>query len=655
MSQRKINPKDDLFSEAQFEILLAEISTLFINLPVQQIDDEIGAAQQRICNFLDLDRSTLWQDLDQKTETMQLTHIYQPEGSRPPVKGMDVNDFFPWVYQKVISGETVTVVKMTDLPEDAERDRESFSLYGAKSGVYVPLSVGKGPVFGVLTFATMHHVNNWSERVVKGCTLLAQVFSNTLARKKTEMSLYESEARLILATNAAGAGLWNMELDTGAVWVSDKIRELLHLTPDEKLNDSSFYNVMYPEDRERVKQIVEEAIQTGEHFSCEFRVVLPKGKIRWISARGQRDSGLEGRPKSLLGVSLDISASKLMEKQLEERLNQIEDLKKRLEQENVYLQEEVKLLAENSEILGKSNAIKNIISQARQVAETDSTVLLLGATGTGKELLARAIHNMSLRKDRPLVTINCASLPPSLIENELFGRERGAYTGAMTKMIGRFELADGSTLFLDEIGELPLDLQSKILRVIEEGQLERLGSTTPLDIDVRIIAATNREIEQEVKEGKFRQDLYYRLNVFPILIPPLNERSEDIPLLARAFTREFGKKMGKQIEKIPHKTMQALQSYSWPGNVRELRNIIERGMILTKDETLVVELPQNSIIEPAKPTGNLDDIIRREILAVLEQTRWRIAGRNGAAEILGLKRSTLHSKMKKLGIHRTDL
>jgi len=270
-------------------------------------------------------------------------------------------------------------------------------------------------------------------------------------------------------------------------------------------------------------------------------------------------------------------------------------------------------------------------------------------------LLARAIHNMSLRKDRPLVTINCASLPPSLIENELFGREKGAYTGAMTKMIGRFELADGSTLFLDEIGELPLDLQSKLLRVIEEGQLERLGSTTPLNIDVRIIAATNREIEQEVKEGKFRQDLYYRLNVFPILIPPLNERSEDIPLLARAFTREFGKKMGKQIEKIPHKTMQALQSYSWPGNVRELRNIIERGVILTKDETLVVDLPQNSITETAKLTGNLDDIIRREILAVLEQTRWRIAGRNGAAEILGLKRSTLHSKMKKLGIHRTDL
>jgi formate hydrogenlyase transcriptional activator len=445
-----------------------------------------------------------------------------------------------------------------------------------------------------------------------------------------------------------------MEIDTGAVWVSDKTRELFDFAPDEKLDDTSFYNAMYHEDRTRIKEVVEKAIQTGEHFSCEFRVVLPEGKIKWIAARGKRDQDLWGGHKRLLGVSLDISAGKCMEEQLEERLHQIEDLQERLEQENIYLQEEVKLLGENTDIRGNSKAIKAILSKARQVAETDSTVLILGATGTGKELLARAIHKMSLRKDRPLVTINCASLPPSLIENELFGREKGAYTGAMTKMVGRFELADGSTLFLDEIGELPLDLQSKLLRVIEEGQLERLGSTTPLNIDVRIIAATNRDIEQEVKGGRFRQDLYYRLNVFPILIPPLNERSEDIPILARAFAREFGKKMGKQIEKIPHKTLLELQSYSWPGNVRELRNIIERGMILTKDETLVIELPKCSTDEPVHTTRNLDDIIRREISAVLDETRWRIAGRHGAAEILGLKRSTLHSKMKKLGIQRTD-
>ena len=341
-----------------------------------------------------------------------------------------------------------------------------------------------------------------------------------------------------------------------------------------------------------------------------------------------------------------------MEEQLKERLREIEDLKQRLEQENVYLQEEVKLLTEHSGILGQSTAIKNVLAQAEQVAETDSTVLLLGETGTGKELLARAIHSMSLRKDRPLVTVNCASLPPSLIENELFGREKGAYTGAMTKMIGRFELADGSTLFLDEMGDLPFDLQSKLLRVLEEGTFERLGSTTPLHVNVRIIAATNRNLEQEVEDGKFRQDLFYRLNVFPILIPPLRERSEDIPLLVRAFVQEFQTKLGKQIDRIPEKTMQTLQSYQWPGNIRELRNVLERALILSKDNSLVVHLPKNEY-STKDAAGNFEDIMRREILSVLKKTSWRIAGRDGAAEILGLKRSTLYAKMKKLGIHRT--
>ena len=409
---------------------------------------------------------------------------------------------------------------------------------------------------------------------------------------------------------------------------------------------------MHPEDRERIQQVVQQAIQTGENFLCDYRIVLPGGKIRWIAARGQRHLGGAGGSDRLLGVSLDISARKRMEKQLEERLQEIEGLKHRLEHENMYLQEEVKLLTEHSEILGQSTAIKNILAQAGQVAGTDSTVLILGKTGTGKELLARAIHSMSLRKDRPMVTINCASLPPSLIENELFGREKGAYTGAMTRMIGRFELADASTLFLDEIGELPMDLQSKLLRVFEEGIVERLGSTKPLHINVRIIAATNRDIEEEVAAGRFRQDLFYRLNVFPIVMPDLRERSEDIPLLTWAFVREFQKKMGKQIDRISNKTMQDLESYPWPGNIRELRNVIERAMILCNDRTLNVQLPRN-VSSDQDGTGNLEDMMRREILAVLEKTRWRVAGRDGAAEILGLKRSTLYSKMKKLGIRRT--
>jgi PAS domain S-box-containing protein len=339
--------------------------------------------------------------------------------------------------------------------------------------------------------------------------------------------------------------------------------------------------------------------------------------------------------------------------ELEQRLQEIEELKQRLERENIYLQEEVKLLVEHADIVGQSVAMKKVLSRAEQVAQTDSTVFLLGETGTGKELLARAIHRMSLRKDRPLVTVNCASLPPTLIESELFGREKGAYTGALTKMIGRFEIADGSTLFLDEIGEIPPELQSKLLRVLEEGTFERLGSTKPLQVNVRIIAATNRDIEREVKDGKFRRDLFYRINVFPIVIPPLRERLEDIPLLVRAFVREFQKRMGKEIESIPKKTMQALQSYSWPGNVRELRNLIEHAMILSKGKTLEVDVPNRAPSEK-DGTGKLEDMERKHIVAVLEKTGWRIGGQGGAAEVLGLVRTTLNAKMKKLGIKRSN-
>ena len=250
--------------------------------------------------------------------------------------------------------------------------------------------------------------------------------------------------------------------------------------------------------------------------------------------------------------------------------------------------------------------MKKVLSQAEQVARTDSTVLIQGETGTGKELAGQGYPRLSSRKDRPLVTVNCASLPPTLIESELFGREKGAYTGALTKMIGRFEVADGSTLFLDEIGELPLELQGKLLRVLEEGSFERLGSTKTLHVNVRIIAATNRDLGKEVKAGRFRKDLYYRLNVFPIAIPPLRERPEDIPLMVWAFVRMLQKRMGKEIETISKKTMEALQSYSWPGNVRELKNVIEHAMILSKDKTLVVHLPRTRIVgngRYSKPPG----------------------------------------------------
>ena len=306
---------------------------------------------------------------------------------------------------------------------------------------------------------------------------------------------------------------------------------------------------------------------------------------------------------------------------------------------------------QRSSIIGQGQAITRVLAEAERVAATDATVLLLGETGTGKELLARAIHGWSGRAGRPLVKVNCAALPSTLVESELFGRERGAYTGALTSHAGRFEIADGSSLFLDEVGELPLELQPKLLRVLEDGEFERLGSTHTIKVDVRLIAATNRDLAASVRKGTFREDLYYRLNVFPITVRPLRDRPEDISLLVWAFVEEFSEAMGKLIDTIPRERMEALRRYPWPGNVRELRNVIERAMILSRGSVLDVELPREDSLHPFAVT-RLSEVERRHILAILERTGWRVRGEQGAASLLGLKPTTLEARMLKLGIHR---
>ena len=339
------------------------------------------------------------------------------------------------------------------------------------------------------------------------------------------------------------------------------------------------------------------------------------------------------------------------EVELQDSYDEIKRLKDRLEQENISLRQEIEVQFRHDEIVGDSDAMKGVLSQTEMVAKQDTSVLILGETGTGKELLARAIHNISPRKDRAMIKVNCAALPATLIESELFGREKGAFTGALSRQIGRFEAADGSTIFLDEIGDMPLEMQAKLLRVLHDGQFERLGSTESVTADVRVIAATNHNLEQEMREGKFRQDLYYRLSVFPITVPPLRERREDIPLLVWTFVREFGESMGKSIAEISKKDMDMLKSYSWPGNVRELRNIIERAMILSTGTTLHLDQMSSKDVETIQST-TLEGVERSHILEILENTGWKISGRNGAAEVLGLKESTLRARMKKLGIQR---
>ncbi|SVN53702.1 formate hydrogenlyase transcriptional activator FhlA [Klebsiella pneumoniae] len=338
---------------------------------------------------------------------------------------------------------------------------------------------------------------------------------------------------------------------------------------------------------------------------------------------------------------------------------EIQRLKERLVDENLALTEQLNNVeSEFGEIIGRSEAMNNVLKQVEMVAHSDSTVLILGETGTGKELIARAIHNLSGRNGRRMVKMNCAAMPAGLLESDLFGHERGAFTGASAQRIGRFELADKSSLFLDEVGDMPLELQPKLLRVLQEQEFERLGSNKLIQTDVRLIAATNRDLKQMVIDREFRSDLYYRLNVFPIHLPPLRERPDDIPLLVKAFTFKIARRMGRNIDSIPAETLRTLTRMEWPGNVRELENVIERAVLLTRGNVLQLSLPERDIVEAPRTPAVLPEEGEDEyqlIVRVLKESNGVVAGPKGAAQRLGLKRTTLLSRMKRLGINKDEL
>ncbi|MFZ7126702.1 MAG: sigma-54 interaction domain-containing protein [Desulfobacterales bacterium] len=337
----------------------------------------------------------------------------------------------------------------------------------------------------------------------------------------------------------------------------------------------------------------------------------------------------------------------------EAALLEIKKLKNQLESERAYLQEEIQLEYNHENIIGQSDAINYVFYKIEQIATTDTNILILGETGTGKELVARALHSLSPRRDRALVKMNCAALPSNLIESELFGHEKGAFTGAHSRRLGRFEVANGATLFLDEIGELPLELQPKLLQVIDNGEFERLGSSRTQKVDVRIIAATNRNLEEEVRKGAFREDLWYRLNIFPITMPPLRDRLEDIPLLVNFYVDRISKRLGKSIRMVPVSVMEKLREYHWPGNVRELENVLERAVINSSGPKLrLVDELKKPHTEATRSEQTLENVERDHIMRVLEQVQWKVSGKNSAAEILGLNRSTLRARMRKLNIRK---
>ena len=639
----------ELDERLRFEGLISDLSASFVNLTPDGVDAEVERWLRPITEFFAVDRCTIGIVSEDWTRTARAFQ-YCVEGVESGVASLSKEEV-PWYLEQVIRGQPVVMNRVEDLPAEAERERQFCLANGLKSILSMPM-VSTGNTLGFCALVAVRRERVWPEALAQRFRLVGEVFANALARKQSDQALQraEMEHRTILDFTYDWEYWANPD---GTLWyVSPSCERITGYTPLEFIHAPSLLrDIVVEEDREHWEARLGEAAGTPRAVEVQFRIRRRDGTIRWIDHVCRSVSAADGTFLGHRVSNRDATEHKRLDEELAARLREIETLKRRLEQENIYLREEAKLQAGHGGIVGESEAIRGILAQAEQVARTDSTVLILGETGTGKELLARAIHQLSARRDRALVTVNCASLPPTLIEAELFGREKGAYTGAMTRMAGRFEVADGSTLFLDEVGELPLEVQTKLLRVIEEGHLERLGSTKTVHVNIRLVAATNRDLAKDIQKGRFRKDLYYRLNVFPIVLPPLRERLEDIPLLVWAFVREFEKRMGKRIESIPKRVMEALQRHPWPGNARELRNVIEHAMIVSSGKVLDVHLPASGSPE-SHAAGNLEGVERRHILSVLEKTGWRLTGQGGAAELLGLKRTTLQSRMKKLGIKR---
>ena len=478
---------------------------------------------------------------------------------------------------------------------------------------------------------------------ISGTSYMIALVRDISERKRMENALRESENRLSCILESALDSIITFDEELRIILFNAAAENVFRIPPSDA-KGQSFDRFL----SEEFRAMLNEYIRSSTEGSLTKRYMwVPEG-FTAVRAEGE-NFPIEGTVSQV-----DVGGQKLYTvilRDINERKQAEEELQK-LQLENVYLQEEIK--SDFGEIVGKSQAIKKVFQNIERVAGTDATVLLTGETGTGKELFARAIHNLSSRKESVLVTVNCAALPSGLIESELFGHEKGAFTGALSLKIGRFELANGGTILLDEIGDLSLELQAKLLRVLQEGEFERVGGSETLKVDVRVIAATNQNLEKAMEVERFRQDLFYRLNVFPIQIPSLRERKGDIPLLVRYFAMKYGKKLGKEINTIPQKTMEALKAYPWPGNVRELENIIERAIILSRESQLELGdwLPKPGVTPRGSRIQTLEELDRKHIMEILELAGWRVSGERGAAKILGLKTTTLEAKMKKLGIQR---
>jgi formate hydrogenlyase transcriptional activator len=781
--------------QTAFDDLVTGILARFASSTGSEINAHIRTSLREIAEFIGVDYAFVIRT-SADLATWSVTHEWCAPGAASQMQNFQnvTMGTFDWTERALLSGQSVNLNQLADVPDEAAASRERIRSLGFQSTLQLPMRGPGGRVNGCIALSSLSREVTWAAADEKRLRLVGEAVANVLERRRAERELQESEARyrttfeqapvgilnvaldgtllranqrfcellgysyeelvgkhfsefthpddlqatavlyerllvdrrsiqslekrymgkdgreiwghltLSLLLDDAGDpqafvatiedvtarkqaeellrseaalrrshdtlqqrralmvaasldGMWEWEAATDQVLYSDRFAELLGYAATEIPQTMDFFrSILHPDDAPPLWTAIDRHLRERLPYDVECRLRTKSGRYRWFRTRGRVQRDPQGNPVWMAGALQDIHEQKTAEIDLRKALEEVERLSNQLRAENIYLQQEITSALGFDEIVGESQLLRNALTQVEHVAGTSASVLLLGETGTGKELLARAIHDRSPRKERPLVKVNLAALPSSLIESELFGHVKGAFTGAVSDKVGRFQLADGGTLFLDEIGELDADLQTKLLRVLQEGEFERLGSAETLRVDVRVVAATNRNLHRAMEEQKFRPDLYYRLAVFPIEVPPLRLRRDDIPLLVWHLITKKQARLGKIIRNVPPSVMQALIDYDWPGNIRELENVIERAMILSSGTTLNLPEPLRPVRQVPRsvvPT-NRAKTDRARILAVLEACRWKIKGSGNAADRLGLNPSTLRYRMKILGIARPN-
>jgi len=629
-----------------FEQMVCELLTEFTNLHAEDVDGAITRAQRRIADAADVDGLAVFEFTEDGTD-FALTHTWTRRGDDPPTLARSARQLFPWSYLHARAGTMACFSSLDDVADAAERTTRAHQ--GTRSGVVVPFSID-GHVGGAVSFTSTDEPHRWPAETLNRLHLIAQVLSTAIARKQSHAVLLASQDRFTAIADSAPVMIWMCDAEKRCTWFNRRWLEATGRTMDDA-RTRGWLDAVHPDDMESCLDIYTTAFDARQPFSMQWRIRRHDGEWRWVAGTASPSFARDGAFTGYIGSCVDITEQKDAQAGIDRARLEVRRLREQMRGDSGSVRREPVERADDHVVVGQSSSTRRVFEQIEQVAATDSTVLLLGETGTGKELCATQIHERSTRHTRAMVRVNCAAIPSTLIESELFGREKGAFTGALARQIGRFEVADHSTIFLDEIGDLPAEVQVKLLRVLEERQFERLGSPKVIPVDTRIIAATHRNLEQLIATGTFREDLYYRLNVFPIRVPALRERVEDIPLLVWHFVDEFSKAFGKRIETIAKSNIDALQRYTWPGNIRELRNVVERAMITAAGPRLTIPVPETSSAASGRSI-RLIDVERTHIRRVLESTRWRIRGVGGAAEQLGLKPTTLETRLAKLGLKR---